>query len=255
MTKLIQKHTKVFLGSILKIFNSFLEFIFPSTCPICKKRVLSNNDLCSECWNQINWISSPKCFKCGYPFPANLDKDEFSLCPDCMLNESNIEMIRSSCEYDNFSRKIILAFKYSNALRYNKLIYNSMIRVIKEIEDKIDLIIPMPLSYFRLVKRGYNQATLIAKPIAKYLKVKLDINSVKRKYMKSTRGKTFKQRKEDIKNVFKVINTNNIKGKTILLVDDVMTTKSSLEELAKTLKKAGANKIFAVTFARTVLDI
>ena len=130
-----------------------------------------------------------------------------------------------------------------------------MIRNLKDIDDKIDLIVPMPLSYLRLVKRGYNQATLIAKPIAKHLGVKIDINTIKRKYKESTKGKSFKERKENVKNVFKVVNKNKIEGKSILIVDDVMTSKSSLEELAKTLKKAGANKIFAVTFARTVIDI
>lgn len=255
MIKLVQKHIKAYLGKLGILLSKIINFIFPATCPICKNRVLSNNDLCSQCYNKINWIKSPKCHKCGYPFPANLDNEEFMFCPSCIENKSYLEMIRSSCEYDSFSREIILGFKYSKAFRYNKLISSSMIKILKDIDSKIDLVIPMPLSYLRLVKRGYNQATLIAKPIAKYLKVKLDINSVKRKYRESTKGKTFKERKENVKNVFKVVNENNIKGKSILLIDDVMTSKSSLEELAKTLKKAGANKIFAVTFARTVIDI
>ena len=255
MIKLFQRLIKVYLGRFKILFDKLINFIFPATCPICKDNVLSNNDLCPDCWNKINWISSPKCYKCGYPFPANLDREKFMLCPDCIKNKSNLDMIRSSCEYDSFSREIILAFKYSNTFRYNKLISGSMIRNLKDIDDKIDLIVPMPLSYLRLIKRGYNQATLIAKPIAKHLGVKIDINSIKRKYKESTKGKNFKERKENVKNVFKVVNKNKIEGKSILIVDDVMTSKSSLEELAKTLKKAGANKIFAVTFARTVIDI
>ena len=104
----------------------------------------------------------------------------------------------------------------------------------------------------RLFKRGYNQATLLAQPIAKYFNAILDVDSVSRKYRPDMGHKTSKQRKENIRGVFSVIDKNKIIGKKILLVDDVMTSGATFYELNRVLHKAGASTVYAVSFCRVV---
>ncbi|MBN1324934.1 MAG: ComF family protein [Alphaproteobacteria bacterium] len=233
----------------------FLDFLFPPSCPICNSNVSEHGSLCHGCWSKFNWISDPKCCKCGYPFPADLDLGKNPLCPICAAGNCELDWMRSACVYDDFSRNIMLPFKHAGALHYQKIMSRAMIGALGELKENIDLIVPVPLAYRRLWKRGYNQATLLARPIAKYLDVKIDTDSVCRKYRPDMGHKNAKQRAENIRGVFSVIHPEKIKGKTILLVDDVMTTGSTFMELNRVLKKAGAHAVYGIVFCRVVRSI
>ena len=102
----------------------------------------------------------------------------------------------------------------------------------------------------RLFYRGYNQATLLARPIAKAFGVRMDLDSVLRKYRENMGHKSSKQRVANVHNVFTVRHPDKIKGKKILLVDDVMTTGATFNELKRVLTKAGATAVYGVTFCR-----
>lgn len=239
-------------------FNSimkFLDFLFPPKCPVCKSDVSGHGMLCSECWSKFNWISNPKCFKCGYPFPADLDLGSAPLCPVCAAGNNELDWMRAACVYDDVSRNIMLPFKHAGALYYQKIMSCAMISALSELTDTIDLVIPVPLAYRRLWKRGYNQATLLARPIAKHLGAKIDVSSVHRKYRPDMGHKNAKQREENIYGVFSVLHPERIAGKTILLIDDVMTTGATFKELNRVLKKAGAQAVFGITFCRVVRAI
>jgi len=232
-----------------------LDFLFPPACSICNKPVTEHGSLCPTCWAKFNWISDPKCCKCGYPFPADLDLGPNPLCPVCASCSNELDWIRSACVYDDVSRNIMLPFKHAGALRYQKIMSRSMIAAMHELKEDVDLVLPVPLAYGRLWKRGYNQATLLAKPIANTLNVKMDVASVRRKYRPDMGHKNAKQRLENIHGVFEVIKPENIKDKTILLVDDVMTTGSTFMELNRVLKQAGAKAVYGIVFCRVVRAI
>lgn len=232
-----------------------LDFIFPPKCPICNTSVVSHGQMCSDCWASFNWISNPKCNCCGYPFPANLDLGKNPLCPVCAADENELDWLRSACVYDEFSRAIMLPFKHAGKLQYKNIMTRSMITALFELKENIDLVIPVPLANQRLFKRGYNQAALLARPIAKYLNVKMDVDSIRRKYRSDMGHKNAKQRAENIHGVFSVIKPDEIKGKNILLVDDVMTTGATFSELRRVLKKAGVKNVYGITFCRVVRAI
>ena len=113
----------------------------------------------------------------------------------------------------------------------------------------------MPLAYRRLFKRTYNQATLLARPIASVLGVKMDLDSVRRKYRDDMGHKNARQRAENIHGVFVVRRPDKIRGKKILLVDDVMTTGATFSELRRELMRAGAIAVYGVSFCRVVRAI
>jgi ComF family protein len=171
----------------------------------------------------------------------------------------------------------MLPFKHAGAIRYQKIMSRAMLAALRELKGKrtegqkdigvgscssvrlpicpFDLVMPVPLAYQRLWKRGYNQAALLARPIAAHFNVPMDTDSVRRKYRADMGHKNAKQRAENIRGVFKVSNPSAIRGKTILLVDDVMTTGATFKELRRVLKRAGAGAVYGVTFCRVVRAI
>ena len=237
---------------MVNLFNRISNFIYPPICPICNEAVESHGALCAKCWASFNWISNPKCFKCGYPFPADLDLGPRPMCPHCASGECDLDFIRSACVYDDVSKNIMLPFKHASALKYQTLMSRAMINALRDLNLDVDVVMPVPLAYKRLFKRGYNQATLLARPIAKHFSACLDVDSVHRKYKPDMGHKSTKQRRENVRGVFKVVNKNKIKGKKVLLVDDVMTSGATFYELNRVLRNAGVSAVYAVSFCRVV---
>lgn len=237
---------------MVKLFQKILDFLYPPICPICGDGVQSHGTLCAKCWNTFNWISNPKCSRCGYPFPADLDLGPNPLCPHCAAGECELDFIRSACVYDDVSKNIMLPFKHASQLKYQTLMSRAMINSLRDLNLSVDVVIPVPLAWRRLFKRGYNQATLLARPIAKYFNAVLDVDSLHRKYRPDMGHKTTKQRRQNVRGVFKVIDKKKIQGKKILLVDDVMTSGSTFYELNRILRNAGASAVYAVSFCRVV---
>ncbi len=237
---------------MVNLLKSFVNFIYPPVCPVCSDLVESHGSLCAQCWAHFNWISNPKCFKCGYPFPADLDLGPKPLCPHCASGECDLDFIRSACVYDDVSKNIMLPFKHASQLKYQTLMSNSMINCLRDLNLDIDVVLPVPLAYKRLFKRGYNQATLLARPIAKHFNAVLDVDSVARKYKQDMGHKNAKQRRENVRGVFNIKKLDNIRDKKILLVDDVMTSGATFYELNRILRKAGASAVYAVSFCRVV---
>lgn len=237
---------------MVKLFKSLINFIYPPICPVCGDFVDSHGYLCAACWSRFNWISNPKCFKCGYPFPADLDLGSKPLCPHCAAGECDLDFVRSACVYDDVSKNIMLPFKHASQLKYQTLMSNAMINCLRDLDIDVDVVLPVPLAYKRLFKRGYNQATLLARPIAKHFNAILDVDSIARKYRHDMGHKSAKQRRENVRGVFEVKKLDNIVGKKILLVDDVMTSGATFYELNRVLRKAGVSAVYAVSFCRVV---
>jgi len=236
-----------------KFFQKVLDFIYPPKCPLCDADVAEHGILCTDCWAAINWIDGPKCSRCGYPFIAGYDFDSNVLCPICASGKNELDWIRSACVYDDASKQVMLPFKHCGKIKYAHFMANAMIWAMRDIDlNSIDIVMPVPLAWRRLFHRGYNQATLLARPIARALGVKIDFDSVRRKYRTDMGHKTAAQRAKNIRGVFKVVNPGKIRGKHILLVDDVMTSGATFAELYRVLMRAGAASVSGVSFCRVV---
>ncbi len=177
------------------------------------------------------------------------------MCPVCAAGQNELDKIRSATVYDDVSKNIMLPFKHGAKLKYKKIMTKSMINSAREIDMDIDVVIPVPLSKRRLWKRGYNQAALLARPIAKFLSADIFYSSIHRKHRKDMGHKNFKQRHENIRGVFKVKNPDLFKDKNVLIVDDVMTSGATFTELNRVLKKAGAKSVSGLVFCRVVRAI
>lgn len=240
---------------MVAILKSLLEILFPPACPLCGTPVSDDGELCADCWTAINWISAPYCYRCGYPFPADIDLGVLPMCPVCAAGKCELDWIRSACVYDDASRAAMLPFKHGGKIGYSKFMSRAMIWALRDIKCDADIVMPVPLASRRLFHRGYNQATLLARPIARALGVKMDLDSVRRQYRSDMGHKSARERAQNIHGVFTVVRPDKIRGRRILLVDDVMTSGATFSELRRVLIASGAASVYGVTFCRVVRSI
>lgn len=236
----------------MSFVSKIIEFLFLPACPICDAPVQTHGELCGDCWGCFDWIDGPHCARCGYPFPDDYEVSPGALCPVCATGKNELEYVRAACVYEDMSRSVMLPFKHGGRIKYAHFMSRAMIWALRDVDISPDLIMPVPLANRRLFQRGYNQATLLAREVARVYNAPIDFDSVHRKYRPNMGHKTHAQRHEHIRGVFNVAAPERIKGKKILLVDDVMTSGATFDELARILRRAGAMEIYGVVFCRVV---
>jgi len=242
------------------IKEGLLNFVFPLDCKICEKPIRESKgySICEDCFKTIELIERPYCIKCGKPLiPTDFFKQNREiLCLDCKREKYSFEFSRSTGIYDKVLKKCIHLFKYYGekklAKPLGKLMVDSLVKN-DEFKRKIDLIIPVPLHRNDLKKRGFNQSVLLGKVTGDYLSIPVRENVlVKKKLTPFQVNLSKKERKINILRAFSVEKPEEIKGKNILILDDVFTTGATVEECTKELMKARAKNIFVLTLARTV---
>jgi len=234
-----------------KIVTGILDFILPPLCPICKTRVSSHHGLCSDCFAKIHFIARPYCNICGKPF--EFDIPEENLCGSCCKKLPVFDKARSAFLYDSFSAKLILPFKHSDHLELTPLLTKFLYRAGKDLFDETDVIIGVPLHRFRYMKRKYNQADVLAKSLAEKIHKPYSSNIlIRTRSTKSQGHMKSEDRKRNVAGAFTAKNVAMIKGKNVLIIDDVFTTGATLNECTKILRKHGAAKVFVLTLARVI---
>ena len=245
----------IYAGNAMSIRNFLLRIInlfYPNTCSSCGEDLcaLSKTKICDKCRKTLLVIKGLVCQKCGMPLP---DGGEFCYVCKKYPREHNFDKARSVCLYRDYVRKLILKFKYSNrtflAKDFGLFMYETMRSY--SFYNETDFIIPVPINIFRRIERGYNQAELLAKVLSLKSNVPVLKDVLFRNKITKSQFKLSKiERAKNIKNAFSVKNNEFVKDKTILLVDDIATTLSTISECSLALKNAGAKKIYALTLAR-----
>ena len=162
-------------------------------------------------------------------------------------------MARSILVYTDFSKQPVLAFKHGDKPEMAHFLGKLLLQADSDIWENVDCIVPVPLHWTRRLKRKYNQAGLLGEFIGRQKKIPFCPNILIRSKVTESQGhKKKREREKNIKNAFRVTYPDRIRGKSVLLVDDVMTTGSTLNECAKMLKKSGARSVKAITVYRTI---
>lgn len=237
---------------MLGLFQKIIDTVLPPRCIECGKILNGKIGLCPECFNRINFISRPYCSKCGTPF-ENAKNSGNLLCGKCIKEKRTpFRMNRSAMKYDENSKNLILSFKFMDKTENASVLAKWMKIAGEDIwKEGVDVLVPIPLHYTRLIKRKYNQSALLCAELSKLTGIPVDYNSVVR-HLKTRPQVEFsgRERVKNIKGAFSVRHPKNVKGKRIVLVDDVMTTGSTLKECALVLRKAGASSVDTLTVAR-----
>lgn len=242
--------TKMHVG---KTLMKVVDWLFPANCALCQSRV-DQGHICGSCWGKISFISHPFCQCCAYPLACGeAELDVQFLCAACLQKKPFFSQSRSIFLYDPLSRGLILPFKHRGKLYLGRLLAQWMAAVDPNFFQGIDVVIPVPLHWTRLIKRGFNQAQVLAKHIAKYQKIENNPFVLKRQQRTPSQGGLGqKERAKNVRNVFQVNprHKKGVIGKTVLLVDDVMTSGATLNECSRVLLLAGVKEVRTVTAAR-----
>ena len=236
-----------------KAIKDFIKIIFPNSCFICDK-IISEGYFCIDDWKKIRFLHKPACEICFWPFMFEVEGQ--IRCANCIKDPPVYFKSISVLKYDEFSKSLITKFKYSDKTYIARYFADLIFGYGKEILPDIDFIAPVPLHKLRLITRRYNQAALIANHFAK-LSGKKIINDLLVR-TKNTKAQATLNKKLRGKNIVGVFTLNkkyqqHIKGKNILLIDDVITTGATINSCSKVLKKSGVNKVYVLTLAKTVL--
>jgi ComF family protein len=172
-------------------------------------------------------------------------------CPKCLKRKPRFDRHISVMRYGEVARSIILPLKHGDKTQPAKFIARLMLARGRDLVDTCDIIMPVPIHFRRLLKRKYNQAGLIANFIGKWSKKPVSHCNLKRVKATDSQGhKNAKERARNVRGAFKALKPSLVKGKKILLVDDVFTTGATLSECARELKRAGAAKVYCLTMAK-----
>ncbi|MDO8786277.1 MAG: ComF family protein [Syntrophales bacterium] len=237
------------------ILKGLTDVIFPPSCVTCGVVLKPDKNLpfCPICFSRINFIRPPLCTRCGIPFNGHEAGDH--LCGDCLTSEVYFSVARAVGRYENTILDAIHCFKYRGKIAVGEILGRLMADFARQALDIKDysLIMPAPLHPKRLRERGFNQSVILAQTVSKRFSIVLDFMTLKRHiHTKPQVSLGKKERELNVRGAFEVSDKEKIRGKNIILVDDVYTTGSTVKECARVLTEGKAAKVAVLTFARAV---
>lgn len=241
-------------GSILsKFLERLLTILYPPLCFGCKQRVSACGTICPECWRGLQFITKPYCPVMGIPFVCDMG-DGF-LSGEALKNSYPFSRVRSAIVHKGVAQALVTRLKYGDRVELASFMANWMISAGREIIDDCDFIISVPLHFRRFLKRRYNQSAELARYIAGAQKKNFKPGWLVRcRHTRPQVNLSARERKLNVLNAFEVPDKvkKYLKGRSILLIDDVFTTGATATAAATTLKRAGARQVDVLTFSRVL---
>lgn len=217
-------------------------------------------------WARLNFIQPPFCASCGSPFPHRIEPDADAaandaaqehqlVCGACLQDHPAYHRARSVWRYDDAARGLILKFKHADGTQLAPLLSGYLHRAGHELWDSADLILPIPLHRWRLLKRRYNQANLLAALLARRTGIPYAPHLLRRIRATESQGhKTRDQRRQNVADAFHLPEKyrGRVDGKRIILIDDVLTSGATVEACVTLLRRHGAASVDVLTLAKVI---
>jgi len=241
------------LQDIISNFYKAGELVFfPSFCRLCSGLLELPGEklICTSCWDQLKVPSSSFCLCCGRFFEG---AGEPHLCSSCFQKSPPFSVHRSCGRYGGVLKDIILLYKYRRFKVLGKGLARFAFDALGKDEDfwrNVEVIIPVPLHRKRKKQRGFNQAQVIARELAKLRGIRLEEALVKTKNVPPQTLIDWEEREKNVSGAFQVADKEKIKGRCVLLLDDVFTTGATIRECSCALIKAGVREVRAMTLAQ-----
>lgn len=229
------------------MWNALLDIFVPPVCPLCEEALIKGA-LCGDCLGlfEKERISGAACAVCGEPFASSAGGAH--MCGRCASAGTPFVAARSAFLYEGAVRDAVHSFKYGGRVTLGVPLARLMLETIA-LPEMPDVVVPVPLHRERLRSRGYNQSLLLARAVSKNIKTPLDCLHLKKtRHTADQVDLSAKEREDNVRGAFEA-DASAFKNKTVLLIDDVLTTGSTVRECSKTLSKAGA-RVFVATLAR-----
>jgi len=238
-------------GSLESLLRDLLDFVYPPHCGVCEGELRRGDGIvCADCWRSLEAIDSPFCQKCGLPLSTFND-----LCSACAVREHIYSFARSYGLFDDLFQKIIHLFKYRRKLSLAGPLSALMTQMVEA--DRrfscMEALVPVPLHPVRHRVRGYNQSQLLAQNLSRETGRALLLGALFRTVNTRSQSKlSLSERVTNVRNAFRVRDPEQVRDKRILLVDDVLTTGSTVDACSAALLSAGATQVSVITVARAV---
>jgi ComF family protein len=224
-----------------------LDFALPPRCAGCGAIVAETHSFCHECWKQVEFLGEGGCSACGLPLQAT----EIESCAACLARPPRIARTRSAVAYGELARGLAIKLKYGRKVAIARTMARYMAPLVSRADNAV--FVPVPLHRTRLWRRGFNQSALVARELSRRLEIASAPSALKRiKRTPPLKGMSPLQRRKTVAGAFRIADKAAIAGKTVVLVDDVLTTGSTAEACARTLKRAGAARVELISWARVV---
>jgi competence protein ComFC len=220
---------------------SGLDLLFPPVCGGCGRR---GARWCQDCHQAVSRLLPPLCERCGQGLPRA------GICETCLSTPPHFTAARSWAVFEGPIRQALHRLKYRRDLSLGEILSRPMVRLLGELDWPVDLVVPVPLGVARLRERGYNQATLLARPLALGYGCSFRPQALSRvRETCSQVGLSIVQRRENVSGAFQA-RTGWVSGRNVLVVDDVATSSATLDACASALLAGGAAQVFGLTLAR-----
>ena len=231
-----------------------VDLFFPPRCLLCRKSLSAAGEtyFCSTCREEFSYISGPLCAQCGIPFVSQAGVDH--LCSRCISSAPLFDQARAVGEYDGSLRTAIHRFKYDSrsllAEPLGHLLADRGRQLLKG--APYDVVLPVPLHPHRLRQRGFNQSLVLARQVGQQWGIAVEAEGLKRiRWTDSQTMLPVKERLHNVRGAF-AYNGRGVENKAVLLIDDVYTSGSTVDECARVMKRNGAKRVDVLTVARTI---
>ena len=226
--------------------HSLVDFALPARCARCAAIVAEVDTFCAACWPSLEFLRDG-CETCGLPLEATEEQS----CAVCAATPPAIDRTRAALAYDEPARQIALRLKYGRKVALARTMARYMAPLREPGGDA--MVVPVPLHRRRLWWRGFNQAALVARKLAGDWGVPMrDDLLVRNRPTRSLKGLNHGQRREALRGAFAVARPGEVKGRTVVLIDDVLASGATGEACARVLRKAGAARVELICWARVV---
>ena len=236
-----------------KLIRPIVDFALPPRCPGCGAITEEPHRFCIGCWSQLVFLGEPCCAICALPF--EYDAGAGSLCGGCSAERPRFDRLRAAVAYGDIPRAVALKLKYGGRPGVAETMARFMVRHLDGAEGA--LLAPVPLHRWRIWRRGYNQAALIASALARQTGLEAKLDLIERvRATPPLKGMNARQRRDALRGAFKIAPRHKelVHGRTIVLVDDVFTSGATANGCARMLKRAGAGEVRVIAWARVVRD-
>lgn len=257
VTRLVSVAIKGARSGLISATRIAVDVLTPPVCAACARRIATPDTLCAGCWHDVAFIRDPLCDRLGSPFPFATAGSGPIVSAVALADPPVYDRARAAAVFGPTTRRLIHQLKYHDQHHARVLLGQWLVTAGHTLLADADLLVPVPLHPVRLIARRFNQSALLAHEVARSTGLPVDVASLKRtRRTPSQVDLTAEQRRLNVRGAFKVPprRRQQIAGKRVLLIEDVITTGATVSACARALKRAGAARVDVLAIAMRVAE-